>query len=362
MKRVLVTGASGLLGLNFCTFFCRKYQLIGITNRTKLYGVPFQTVACDLLREDPGEMLDQFRPDVVLHCAALANIDECEKFPEKAAAINSIYPGRLAAAARKRGIKFVHISTDAVFDGEDCGESGYKENDAPNPVSRYAETKLQGEINVLDSDPEALVPRVNFYGWSTGGSRSLVEFFYNNLAAGNQVNGFCDVFFNTLYVHSLADILDEMMPEDKENPIVYVEDRETSWNFYIEDLRQAKKRIHVDIPDVIDDNDEAIEELVCVLSEKKKEKVEVCIRLSEDIDLPEGLQEYAESFEYVTNPITLIDQRIVWFGQPLYASDFISEGEILDTEYFPCVRFSGMHTARMIQALLEIKLGRGENN
>ena len=214
MKRVLVTGASGLLGLNFCTFFCQKHQLIGITNRTKLQGLPFQTVAYDLLREDPGEMLDRFKPDVVLHCAALANIDECEKFPDKAAAINSIYPGRLAAAARKRDIKFVHISTDAVFDGEDCGESGYKEDDAPNPVSRYAETKLQGEINVLDNDPEALVSRVNFYGWSSGGSRSLVEFFYNNLAAGNQVNGFRDVFFNTLYVHVLADILDEMIREN----------------------------------------------------------------------------------------------------------------------------------------------------
>ncbi|MBQ6504337.1 MAG: SDR family oxidoreductase [Flexilinea sp.] len=211
MKRILVTGASGLLGLNFCTFFCQKHQLIGITNRTKLKGVLFQTVACDLLNEDPGEMLDRFKPDVALHCAALANIDECEKFPEKAAAINSIYPGRFASAARKRDIKFVHISTDAVFDGEDCGESGYKEDDTPNPVSRYAETKLQGEINVLDNDPEALIPRVNFYGWSTGGSRSLVEFFYNNLAAGNQVNGFRDVFFNTLYVHELADILDEMI-------------------------------------------------------------------------------------------------------------------------------------------------------
>ena len=172
------------------------------------------TADCDLLSGDPGELLDRFAPDAILHCAALANIDECEKYPEKAAELNSIYPGKFAAAARKRGIKFVHISTDAVFDGEDCGESGYREDDTPNPVSRYAETKLRGEINVLDSNPEALIPRVNFYGWSSGGKRSLVEFFYNNLEAGNQVNGFSDVFFNTLYVHSLSDILDEMLGLD----------------------------------------------------------------------------------------------------------------------------------------------------
>lgn len=211
MKRILVTGASGLLGLNFCRFFYRKYEVLGIVNRTRLTDLPFAVLGRDLLNEDAGDLLDEVKPTVVLHCAAMANIDHCERFPEEAAAINSIYPGRLAAAAQKRGIRFVHISTDAVFDGEDCGTGGYREEDLTHPISNYAETKLKGEQNVLDADPEALVARVNFYGWSTSGKRSLVEFFYNNLEAGNQVNGFSDVYFNTLYVHSLADILDEMI-------------------------------------------------------------------------------------------------------------------------------------------------------
>ena len=82
--------------------------------------------------------------------------------------------------------------------------------------------------------------------------------------------------------------------------------------------------------------------------------MEICIRLPEEIDVPEGLQEYTRIFGYVTNPVTIIDKKIVWFGQPLYAADFISEGEILDTEYFPCMRFIGAHTARSIQAFLEM--------
>ena len=60
----------------------------------------------------------------------------------------------------------------------------------------------------------SLIARVNFYGWSTGGKRSLVEFFFNNLSAGNKVNGFSDVFFSTLSVHHLADILDELIGFD----------------------------------------------------------------------------------------------------------------------------------------------------
>ena len=108
------------------------------------------------------------------------------------------------------------------------------------------------------------------------------------------------------------------------------------------------------MPDVIDDNDDALEELIKILKKKKDEGLEICIRLPEDIDLPEGLQEYTRVFGYVTNPVTIVDKKTVWFGQPLYAADFISEGEILDTEYFPCMRFVGAHTARSIQAFLEM--------
>ncbi len=149
-------------------------------------------------------------------------------------------------------------------------------------------------------------------------------------------------------------VLDEMMPADFEEPIIYIEDREASWNYFIDDIKKAKKDIHIDMPDVIDDNDDEIAELINILELKRKEGVEICIRLSDDIDLPEGLLEYTKIFEYITNPLTIIDKKTVWFGHPLYAADFISEGEILDTEYFPCIRFTGRQTARLIKAFLEI--------
>lgn len=148
--------------------------------------------------------------------------------------------------------------------------------------------------------------------------------------------------------------LDELMPLETEEPIVYVEDRETSWEMFISDIKSAKSKVHIDMPDVIDDNDEAIVELIEILANKKAEGLDICIRLPEEVDVPEGLQEYTRKFGYVTNPVTIIDKKIVWFGQPLYAADFISEGEILDTEYFPCMRFIGAHTARSIQAFLEM--------
>ncbi len=156
--------------------------------------------------------------------------------------------------------------------------------------------------------------------------------------------------------HSIGNeyVLDEMMPDEQEEPLVYIEDRETSWTRFVKDVSAAKSKLHMDIPDVIDENDEAIEELINLLAQKKAEGVDICIRLPEDIDLPEGLQEYIRPFAYVTTPVTIIDKKIIWFGQPLYAADFISEGDILDTDYFPCVRFVGAHAARSIQAFLEM--------
>ena len=232
VKHILVTGASGLLGLNFCCFFSQKYQVLGISNKTHLDNLPFPVICRDLLRDDPGFLLDETEPDVILHCAAMANIDQCEKDPGSAEKINSIYPGKLASEAAKRNIKFVHISTDAVFDGEDCGQDGYREDDPVNPISTYAETKLRGEQSVLENDPSALVARVNFYGWSISGKRSLVEFFYNNLSAGNQVNGFRDVFFSTLYVHRLTDILDEMISRGAEGIYhVFSDDCQSKYEF-----------------------------------------------------------------------------------------------------------------------------------
>lgn len=63
-------------------------------------------------------------------------------------------------------------------------------------------------------------------------------------------------------------LLDEIMPEDLEQPLVYAEDRDTSWRKFMEDIEAAKSRIHIDMPDVIEDNDDSIAELVKLLEKR----------------------------------------------------------------------------------------------
>lgn len=209
MKRLLVTGASGLLGINLALRESERREVIGITNSHSIIGVPFLTKPFNL--SAPGavdRMLDEVQPGAVIHCAAMADIDACEKQPEKAALINTRVPGILARACAVRKIRLVHLSTDAVFDGL---RGNYLETDTPNPLSVYARTKLDGEKAVLDAMPKAVVARVNFYGWSLTGKRSLAEFFYNNLSEGKPVNGFTDVQFCPLFVNHLADLLLQLL-------------------------------------------------------------------------------------------------------------------------------------------------------
>lgn len=207
--KILVTGASGLLGLNLCLGNWDSHTLLGV-DRGKLQGTPFELIRAELT--GPGavtRLIETARPEAILHAAANANIDSCEADPQGARTLNGEIPGILAEAASKASIRFLHISTDAVFDGTKDGL--YTEADAPNPLSVYAQTKLLGEQNVLAANPAAAVARVNFFGWSLSGTRSLAEFFYNKLSTGQQCNGFTDVYFCPMFVGDLTEVLVRML-------------------------------------------------------------------------------------------------------------------------------------------------------
>ena len=206
--KLLITGSSGLLGLNLALDAMATHEVTGV-DRSKLKSPPFPIVNADLLTEGEVErVLDQTQPQWVIHCAALANLEDCEADPNLARRLNVDLPSALAKACHARGIQMVQISTDAVFDGTKSGS--YVESDAPNPVSVYARTKLEGEQAVLESSPNAIVARVNFYGWSLSGRRSLAEFFHHNLTNSKSMSGYTDVIFCPMHAAHLGQTLLKM--------------------------------------------------------------------------------------------------------------------------------------------------------
>lgn len=211
--RLLVTGASGLLGLNLSLMGAAQgYAVTGLVNSRSLQSVPFEVRSVNLLdTESTLAVIDDVQPEAIIHCAAVADLNKAEKDPGLAKQVNGEVPGMLAGTAYRLGVPFIHISTDAVFDG--C-KSGYVEADPPNPLSTYARTKLLGEKAVLAANPDAVIVRTVFYGWSLSGTRSLSEFFIYSLKDGKPLKGFTDTSFCPLYVEDLAEALLEILSAD----------------------------------------------------------------------------------------------------------------------------------------------------
>ncbi len=203
--RILITGAGGLLGANVALEAAKMgHKVFGTVNSRPPQTEAFTVLTADLQSEDALDALfRQARPEWVIHCAAIANLEDCEKQPELARRINGEIPGILAKRCREGGARLLHVSTDAVFDGQ---KGNYVETDEPNPPNVYAETKLAGERAVAAADPEALIARVNLFGFSPNGRRSLAEFFLYNLIEGKPLKGFTDVYFCPVLANDIAGI------------------------------------------------------------------------------------------------------------------------------------------------------------
>ena len=211
MTTWLVTGASGFLGANLGAHMADRATRIAVTRSGSVPAMFDRAVTGDL--NDTASLeaeIEQLRPSVIVHTAALASHETCEADPERARLINATSTGILAAAAQHIDAQFVYISTDAVFDGT---RGHYTETDFTNPTSVYGQTKLQGEQQALDVT-DALIIRTNFFGWSPTGRRSILEFFVNELSAGNQVKGFTDFTTTSAYAQVLAETIESLVAKN----------------------------------------------------------------------------------------------------------------------------------------------------
>lgn len=105
--------------------------------------------------------IGEIRPDVIINCAAYNTVDAAEIEVTAAFAVNAIGPRNLGLAAKSMGAKFIHYSSDYVFDGRKLNEP-YNEDDAPNPINEYGKSKLLGELFVKEVSKEHLIFRLSW--------------------------------------------------------------------------------------------------------------------------------------------------------------------------------------------------------
>lgn len=147
MKTVLVTGSNGLLGQKITeqVIADRNVDLIATNRGANRYpikeGYVYETM--DVLDEmQVKSVLEKYKPNALIHTAAMTNVDTCHEDNEVCWQLNVEATKYLALLCDKMGIHFIYVSTDFVFDGLN---GPYKEEDEPNPVSFYGKSKLAGE-------------------------------------------------------------------------------------------------------------------------------------------------------------------------------------------------------------------------
>lgn len=200
--RVVVTGACGLLGSHLAAGIAQKHQVFGIDRHSWWGDRPVEILDGDLRNEDfCGAALAATSPDVLIHCAAMVNVDACERDPSEAYRVNAGVTRTLARRLRPECI-LIYIATDSVFTGDRAFAS---ESDLPCPRTAYARSKLQGEWEVQLAARHHLIVRTNFYGWSSGAKPTFGEWLYAALDRGESTTLFDDVYFTPIYVVDLVE-------------------------------------------------------------------------------------------------------------------------------------------------------------
>jgi dTDP-4-dehydrorhamnose reductase len=187
--RILVTGSNGLIGQTLIERLHLEsdWEIFGSSqsdNHVKSL-LPEYFLKANLAGSGQiSGVIADIKPDVVVHCGAMTQVDPCEADPDLCDRVNIDGTREAAKAAEKAGSHFIYLSTDFVFDGE---KGPYSEEDTPSPVSTYGWSKLQGEFITLSLRcPAAVVRTILVYGVAPAMNRSNLVLWVRKSLMENQ--------------------------------------------------------------------------------------------------------------------------------------------------------------------------------
>ncbi|MDI1234718.1 MAG: SDR family oxidoreductase [bacterium] len=207
-KKILITGANGLLGQKLIDLYLTKPNKTLIATALGDCRYPhrnnFIYASLDITKQaEVEEVINRFQPDCVINTAAMTNVDACETEKEACDALNVDAVKYLAEACKKANAHFIHISTDFIFDGKN---GPYSEEDEALPLSYYGWSKLKGEDMVkTHADHWAILRTVLVYGVVHDMSRSnIVLWAKGALEKGQSINVVDDQFRTPTLAEDLA--------------------------------------------------------------------------------------------------------------------------------------------------------------
>jgi dTDP-4-dehydrorhamnose reductase len=208
-KKVLVTGATGFVGKNL---------LKNLSNEFKTFGTYYSKrkehhIFLDITdAKSVSKVFDKIKPEIVIHTAALPNVNFCETNKPLAKMINLTGSKNIINACKSQGAKLIFISTDYVFDGR---EGPYSEEAETNPLNLYGKLKLETELEIKHFLNDYLIIRTtNVYGYDLE-SKNFVMFVLETLKEGKEVIVANDQYGNPTYVKDLSKAIMELILKRK---------------------------------------------------------------------------------------------------------------------------------------------------
>lgn len=229
MSAILVTGGSGMLGTDLrevltergLTIQAPTSQELDITNPESVAGIAVERWGA---------------VDWLINCAAYTAVDRAESEPEQAAALNTLGPAFLAQACALKGIRFVHVSTDFVFDG--TGDGPYREDAPTNPLGVYGRTKRDGEEGVLAHAPQSVIVRT---AWLYGAHGACFpKTMIRAWLAGKSLRVVGDQIGNPTHTLELARVLADVVAKRPDGGIYHAAGPDAmSWHRFALDALEA---------------------------------------------------------------------------------------------------------------------------
>lgn len=238
MKRVLVTGCNGQLGRAIRKEYDGENAEFINTDVVEGEGV----VSLDITDVNAVlKLVRDTKPEVIINCAAHTNVDKCEEQWDLAYKINALGPRNLSIAAREVDAKMIHVSTDYVFEGN--GTRPYTEFDAPNPVSAYGKTKLEGEKFVKEFAPKHFILRT---AWLYGDGKNFVKTMLKLSENHDEVSVVCDQVGSPTSAVELAKMIHYLEKTENYGLFHATCEGDTNWADFTEEIfRKAGKSTKV---------------------------------------------------------------------------------------------------------------------
>ena len=249
MKKFLVLGASGSLGSRIHHSIDNSYGTFFSYSPPNKYNL-YYLDALNLYKFN--ELLEEIRPDVVINCIGLTNVDNCEKFPEKSWLINCKLPVDIAEICKVNDIKFVHISTDHYLN---MSNVKLLETDAIGFVNHYSYTKFYAEKIIMMINQNAIVIRANFFHFNLENPTSFLDNLIISSRSRVITRSYNDVWFTPISTTTLIMYLNKLI-EFNFSGLINISSNEviTKYDFHqsVLDFFKLSKDLH--IPFSIDDN------------------------------------------------------------------------------------------------------------